>query len=134
MGPTMTGLTEPEVTTRTGTTTPEPELTDDADYRKPRLSRLLEPTDLSRLRMPVTTDERDYRDGNHPTMPVDVPMADPIPSIMPTNEALLGKSRLGGLSHNKISGSKFVRDLFRMATGQPIESLAAFGIHSRRVG
>ena len=55
-------------------------------------------------------------------------MADPIPPIMPTDEALLGNSRLGGLSHNKISGSKFVRDLFRMATGQPIENLAAFGI------
>ena len=60
--------------------------------------------------------------------PVTAPMADPIPSIMPTNEALLGKSRLGGLSHNTISGRKFVQDLFMVATGQPIESLAGFGL------
>ena len=44
-------------------------------------------------------------------------MAEPIPPIMPTNEALLGKSRLGGLSLNKISGREFVRDLFMMVTG-----------------
>ena len=60
--------------------------------------------------------------------PVTAPMADPIPSIMPTNEVLLGNSRLGGLSHNKISGRRFIAEIFRLATGFPIESLAASGL------
>ena len=36
---------------------------------------------------------------------------DPFAPIMPTNEALLGQSRLGGLSLNTISGKRFVEDI-----------------------
>ena len=39
------------------------------------------------------------------------PLAEPFAPIMPTNQSILGKSRLGGLSMNRISGQKFARDL-----------------------
>ena len=54
------------------------------------------------------------------------PAVEPIPSITPT--MLSGQSRLGGLSLNKISGRKFVQDIFREATNQPIETLALAGL------
>ncbi|MYC76733.1 hypothetical protein F4X10_13290 [Candidatus Poribacteria bacterium] len=48
-----------------------------------------------------------------------MPMADPFAAIMPTNEAILGKSRLGGLSLNTASGRLFVEGMID-ALGLPI--------------
>ena len=48
-------------------------------------------------------------DGTTP--PVPGVEAEPFAPIMPTNQSILGKSRLGGLSMNRISGQKFARDL-----------------------
>ena len=62
-------------------------------------------------------------DPTEPPPPIEP--ADPFDPIMPTNEELLGKSRLGGLSINKISGRKFLQDLLRAATGLSIQELAA---------
>ena len=44
---------------------------------------------------------------------------------MPTNDYLMGKSRLGGLSLNKISGRRFLGDLLMVATGLSMPELAA---------
>ena len=52
----------------------------------------------------------------------EVDPADPFEPIEPT--ALLGSSRLGGLSLNKISGRKFLADLAVRGTGLPAETLA----------
>ena len=57
-----------------------------------------------------------------------LPPADPFDQPMPENESILGESRLGGLSLNKISARRFVAELFKKATGQPIEGLAVFGL------
>ena len=61
-------------------------------------------------------------DVETPPPPEDKP-ADRFDPIMPTDESLLGKSRLGGLSLNKISGRKFLGDLLREATGLSIQEL-----------
>ena len=58
--------------------------------------------------------------------------ADPFAQIMPTNESILGKSRLGGLALNKISGRQFVAEVFEKATGLPIETLGTFGLTQDR--
>ena len=54
--------------------------------------------------------------------PVELPSAEPFAPIMPTNDSLYGKSRLGGLSLNPASGSGFV-EAIRQATGLPTEML-----------
>ena len=64
-------------------------------------------------------------DGEIVPPPV-IEQANPFDPIMPTNEALLGKSRLGGLSINRISGRKFLQDLLITATGLSIQELATF--------
>ena len=51
------------------------------------------------------------------------PLADPFEPIAPTN--LSGKSRLGGLALNKISGRKFLADLVMTATGYSFQEVAA---------
>ncbi len=53
--------------------------------------------------------------------PVEVPTVDPFEPIMPTNESLIGRSRLGGLSLNASSGRLFVEQIIR-ATGLPLEA------------
>ncbi len=54
--------------------------------------------------------------------------ADPFDQVMPLNESILGKSRLGGLSLNKISMRRLVAEIFEGVTGQPIETLANLGL------
>ena len=81
---------------------------------------------------PPTDGETPPTDGETPptdgeiTPPPPIEQANPFDPIMPANEALLGKSRLGGLSINKISGRKFLADLVMTATGQPIEDFSSF--------
>ena len=48
-------------------------------------------------------------------------MVDPFAPIMPTNEYLLGKSRLGGLSLNAASGKRFIEQIIR-ASGLPLDA------------
>ena len=55
--------------------------------------------------------------------PPPIKQADPFAPITPTS--LSGKSRLGGLSLNPISGRGFLQDLLRTATGLSIQELAA---------
>ena len=59
-------------------------------------------------------------DGTAP-LPVEVPMAEPFQPIMPTNDYLLGKSRLGGLSANPFSGQRFINGIIT-TTGLPVEA------------
>ncbi len=58
-----------------------------------------------------------------PEPPPPTEKADPFDPIMPTDESLLGKSKLGGLSINKISGRKFLQDLLMTATKESRETL-----------
>ena len=54
--------------------------------------------------------------------PVEVPIAEPLPPIMPTSESLIGKSRLGGLALNGVAPKLIIEDMLRalqMATGLP---------------
>ena len=60
-----------------------------------------------------------------PDPPPPTEKADPFPPIMPTDESLLGKSKLGGLSINRISGRKFLADLVMKSTGLSFQELAA---------
>ena len=53
--------------------------------------------------------------------PVEVPMAEPFEPIMPINESIVGKSRLGGLSLNAASGRGFIEEIIR-ASGLPLEA------------
>ena len=70
---------------------------------------------------PPTDGETPPTDGEIlPPPPREV--ADPFTEITPT--ALSGKSRLGGLSINKISGRRFLANLVETATGLPIEQVA----------
>ena len=46
-------------------------------------------------------------------LPVEVPMAEPFDPIMPTNDYLLGQSRLGGLSLNAVPGRGFIEAIAR---------------------
>ena len=68
-------------------------------------------------------------DGTTPTPDVETPpppvieQANPFDPIMPTDESLKGKSQLGGLLLNRISGQGFVAELFERATRLPIETL-----------
>ena len=55
------------------------------------------------------------------TIADEVPVVDPFERIMPTNDYLWGKSRLGGLSLNAASGRGFVEDIIR-ASGLPLEA------------
>ena len=57
-----------------------------------------------------------------PLPSMEAPSADPFDPIMPTNEYLVGKSRLGGLSLNAASGRGFIKEISR-ATGLPEDSL-----------
>ena len=54
-------------------------------------------------------------------LPVDITPAEPFAPIMPTNDYLLGKSRLGGLSANPFSGQRFVNSILT-TTGLPLEA------------
>ena len=63
-------------------------------------------------------------DGEVVPPPPPIEQAVPFAEIMPTNESLLGKSKLGGLSINRISGRKFLADLVMAATGESFETLA----------
>ena len=57
-----------------------------------------------------------------PPMPAEeLPLADPFAPIMPTNEFLRGKSRLGGLSLNPASGRDFIDEIIRRS-GLPLEA------------
>ncbi len=51
------------------------------------------------------------------------PMVDPFAPVMPTDEYLLGKSRLGGLSLNMASARAFIEDIIQ-ASGLPLEAEA----------
>ncbi len=53
--------------------------------------------------------------------PVTVPTIDPFEPIMPTNDFILGKSRLGGLSLNAASGKGLIEEIIR-ASGLPFEA------------
>ena len=54
-------------------------------------------------------------------LPVDITPAEPFAPIMPTNDYLLGKSRLGGLSANPFSGQRFINSILT-TTGLPLEA------------
>ena len=81
---------------------------------------------------PVDTPPVDTTPPVDPTPPVDTtppvdvppsmgaPVADPFAQIMPENEALFGKSRLGGLSLNPASGRNFINQM-AAALGVPPE-------------
>ncbi len=97
--PTEPEPTEPEPT--------EPEPTE-PEPTEPEPTEPTEPTE------PVEPTE--------PPPPID--QAVPFEPIMPTDESLLGKSRLGGLSMNRISGRKFLADFAEAATGLSVQQLA----------
>ena len=65
-------------------------------------------------------------DDGTTTPPPPIEQAVPFEPIVPTpaNEAFLGKSKLGGLSINNISGRKFLANLVMTATGLSIQDLA----------
>ena len=54
--------------------------------------------------------------------PVELPPAEPFAPIMPTDDSLYGKSRLGGLSLNAFSGRGLIEEIAR-ATGLPADTL-----------
>ena len=56
-----------------------------------------------------------------PTPAEVLPPADSFAPIMPENEPLFGKSRLGGLSLNTTSGKRFVEKM-AVALGIPVEA------------
>ncbi len=71
---------------------------------------------------PVDTPPVDTPPVDTPPMPTEkMPMADPFDTIMPENEFLFGKSRLGGLSLNTTSGRRFVEGM-AAALGVPVEA------------
>ena len=61
-----------------------------------------------------------------------VGQADPFAPITPANESIVGKSRLGGLDNNRLSGRQFVSEVFE-AMGISLETLAAFGYTQDKV-
>ena len=61
-------------------------------------------------------------DPTEPPPPIE--QANPFEPITPANESIYGKSQLGGLSINRISGRKFLADLLMTATGLSIQELA----------
>ncbi len=54
--------------------------------------------------------------------------ADPFAAITPANQAIIGKSRLGGLELNKLSGAKFVSELFESIGLPPPLLQASYGL------
>ena len=61
-----------------------------------------------------------------------VGQADPFAPITPANESIVGKSRLGGLENNRLSGRQFVSETLE-AMGISLETLAAFGYTQDKV-
>ena len=61
-----------------------------------------------------------------------VGQADPFAPITPANESILGKSRLGGLDNNRLSGRQFVSETLE-AMGISLETLAGFGYTQDKV-
>ena len=61
-----------------------------------------------------------------------VGQANPFAPITPANESILGKSRLGGLDNNRLSGRQFVSETLE-AMGISLETLAAFGYTQDKV-
>jgi methionine-rich copper-binding protein CopC len=112
-----------------GTTPPTDGETPPTDGETPPTDGETPPTDGE---TPPTDGETPPTDGETPPTedgevapPPPIEQANPFDPIMPTNEALLGKSRLGGLSINSISGRKFLSDLLLTATGFSTAELAA---------
>ena len=112
---------EPEPTLPEPTPEPEPTLPEPTPEPEPTLP---EPTPEPEPTLPEPTPEPE------PTLPEPTPElppveeempADPFAPVMPTNEYLLGKSRLGGLSLNAASGRGFIEEIIR-ASGLPLEA------------
>ena len=61
-----------------------------------------------------------------------VGQADPFAPITPANESIVGKSRLGGLENNRLSGRQFVSETLE-AMGISLQTLAAFGYTQDKV-
>ena len=108
---------EPEVTTpEPEVTTPEPEVTTpEPEVTTPEPEVTTPEPEVTTPEPEVTTPEPEV------TIPEVMPesMADPFAPVMPTNESLLGKSRLGGLSLNAASGRGFIEEIIR-ASGLPL--------------
>ena len=108
---------EPEVTTpEPEVTTPEPEvITPEPEVTTPEPEVTTPEPEVTTPEPEVITPEPEV------TIPEVMPesMADPFEPVMPTNEYLLGKSRLGGLSLNAASGRGFIEEIIR-ASGLPL--------------
>ena len=61
-----------------------------------------------------------------------VGQADPFAPITPANASIFGKSRLGGLDNNRLSGRQFVSETLE-AMGISLDTLAAFGYTQDKV-
>ena len=127
------GAPEPEVTTpepevitpEPEVTTPEPEVTTpEPEVTTPEPEVTIPEPEVTTPEPEVTTPEPEVITPEPEiTIPEVMPeaMADPFDPVMPTNEYLLGKSRLGGLSLNAASGRGFIEEIIR-ASGLPLEA------------
>ena len=114
--------TEPDTTEPTEPDTTEPDTTE-PDTTEPDTTEPTEPDTTE----PDTTEPDTTEPTEPPTEPVEPPTierATPFDPIMPENVSILGKSRLGGLSMNKISGQQFLDEFVMEATGLNIAALS----------